>query len=174
MHFDLNHVTRHPRDLVFATHRDHIEALAAYLPDVERIEVRGRSRHADGREVQTQWWVGSTSALPLLLRPMVPAHLLQWQQTTTWDPAAWTASWEIEVPGLGAAVSARGKHTYERDPAGCRIALEGDFAFRPDRVPQLAQVPAAAIPVVERAVVSIVLPMIERTGEAVGRYLDDR
>ena len=92
--------------MVFATHRDRIEDIARMLPDVERVEVRGRSRHADSRETQTQLWVGSPSALPAMIRPLVPPAMLQWQQQTVWDPAAWTAQWDIGSVGRARSGSA--------------------------------------------------------------------
>jgi hypothetical protein len=174
MQFQVQDAVRHPRSAVFAAHRDRIEDIARHLSDVERIEVRGRARHADGREVQTQWWTGSTSALPVLVRPLVPPALLQWRQQTTWDATRWAADWEIEVAGIGPAIVARGRHLYLEDsPVGCRIDLTGDFEFHPERVPQLAQVPASAVPMVEKAVISLIVPMIKRTGAAVARFLDE-
>ena len=51
--------------------------------------------------------------------------------------------------------------------------LEGDFSFHPDRVPQLQSIPAVAVPMIEKAVVGMIVPMIERTGSAVAKYLDE-
>jgi hypothetical protein len=150
-----------------------VEQIARLLSDVEKVEVRSRTRHADGREEQVQWWTGSPTALPMMIRPLVPPGLLQWRQRTTFDPNAWTADWEIEVPGLGPAIVARGRHVYHDEPEGCRIALTGDLEFHPERVPQLAQVPAAAVPLVEKAVVKLIVPMIQRTGPAVSQFLDE-
>lgn len=174
MRFDVREATRYPRAVVFAAHRDRVSDIVAYLPDVEKIEMRSRTVHAGGREEHVQWWTGSTSALPLLLRPVVPPAMLQWKQTTLWDPSDHTARWTIEVPGLGPAVDARGINRYvEAEPGKCHIEIEGDFDFRPERVPQLAKIPSSAVPMVEKAVVAMILPMIERTGSAVARWLDE-
>ncbi|MEQ1503973.1 MAG: hypothetical protein ABMB14_17155 [Myxococcota bacterium] len=174
MRFEVRESARHARGVVFAAHRDELEAIARYLPDVEKVELRSRSKGARGLEEQVHWWTGSPSALPVFVRPMVPPHLLQWSQRTTWDPATHTASWTIEVPGLGPAVVAGGTNTYVDEGSTCGIGIVGDFAFHPERVPQLAGIPAAAVPMVERMVVKLIVPMIERTGAAVARYLDER
>jgi hypothetical protein len=174
MRFEVREQTRYPRAIVFAAHRDRLEEIAAYLPDVEKVELRSRTRHAGGREVQHHWWTGSPSALPAVIRPMVPPALLQWRQTTTWDPATHTASWEIEVPGFGQAIVATGRNVYVEERGVCRIELEGDFEFHPERIPQLKAVPTAAVPLVEKGVVKLIVPMIERTGAAVARFLDDQ
>ena len=173
MRFEVRDTNRFPRPTVFAVHRDELEQIAASMPDVERVEVRGRSRHADGREEQITHWAGSPSALPALIRPMVPASMLQWRQTTLWDPRTYVATWTIDLPGLGGAVHATGSNRYLEAPGGTTIEVEGDFAFRPEVVPQLKSIPASAVPIVERAVVSMIVPMIERTGSAVAKYLDE-
>ena len=173
MRFEVRETTKYPREVVFATHRDRLEDIARYLPDVEKIDLRGRSRHAGGREQQTHLWTGSPSALPLLFRPFVPPNLLVWQQVTTWDPSTWTATWAIEVPGLGQAIVANGTNVYVDHGGSCRIDLDGDFAFHPERVPQLAAIPSSMAPMIEKVVVGLIVPMIERTGSAVAKYLDE-
>jgi hypothetical protein len=174
MRFEVHEDTRYPRSTVFAAHRDHVEDIVRFLPDVEKVELRSRARHAGGREEQTHWWTGSTQALPALLRPVVPPALLQWKQTTLWDPHTWTARWSIEVPGSAQAIVAEGTNTYVEEKGRCRIDVQGDFEFHPERVPQLSKIPASAIPMVEKAVVSIIVPMIERTGGAVAKWLEER
>ncbi|MEQ1567077.1 MAG: hypothetical protein ABMA64_15670 [Myxococcota bacterium] len=174
MRFSVRDTSRFAREVVFAAHRDEIERIAGELPDVQRVEIRGRTRRADGWEEQTTLWVGSPSVLPLLLRPVVPPQMLQWRQVTRWDPVAWVAQWTIDVPGLGPAIEAAGENRYLAEGDGCTIAIDGDFAFRPDRVPALDAIPKAAVPVVEKAVVAMIVPMIERTGAAVRQYLERR
>lgn len=172
MRFEVREQAKYPRSVVFAAHRDHLEDIVRYVADVERVELRSRSRHAGGREQQTHLWTGSPSALPVLLRPMVPSSMLTWQQVTTWDPATWTATWQIDVPGLGAAISANGTNVYAEDGGACRIDIDGDFSFHPERVPQLQSIPTAMVPMIEKVVVGMIVPMIERTGSAVAKYLD--
>ena len=90
-----------------------------------------------------------------------------------WDPVGHVATWQIDVPGLGPAVEASGTNRYVDAGSGrCTIEIEGDFAFRPDAIPQLRSIPPSAVPMVERLVVSLIVPMIERTGVAVRQYLE--
>lgn len=174
MRFEVREDTRYPRSTVFAAHRDHLEDIIEFLPDVEKVELRSRSRHAGGREEHTHWWTGSPSSLPALLRPMVPPSLLQWRQITLWDPHTWTARWSIEVPGMKEAIVAQGVNRYVEEKGGCRIEIDGDFEFHPERIPQLSSIPSTAVPMVEKAVVSLIVPMIQRTGSAVAKWLDER
>ena len=75
---------------------------------------------------------------------------------------------------MQAALEVSGKNAYFEDGTGTRIEVTGDFAFRPERVPQLKGVPSAMVPVVERAVIAIIKPLLERSGSAVARYLDEK
>ena len=68
---------------------------------------------------------------------------------------------------------ARGTNRYLEDGAGCAIEVEGDFAFRPEKVPQLAAIPATTVPMVEKAVVALIVPLVKRSGAAVARFLDE-
>lgn len=173
MQFDVRETTPHPRSVVFATHRDRLPDIVKYLDEVASVELRSRSLHAGGREEQVHLWVGTPAALPALIRPFVAPQLLTWKQKTVWDPFTWSATWEIDVLALGPAIEARGTNRYLEDGSGCTIEITGEFAFRPDKVPQLAQVPATAVPMVEKAVVALIVPLVKRTGTAVARFLDE-
>lgn len=173
MQFAHTERTRHPRALVYRTHRDEIVAITSHLEAVKSVELRKRTVHAGGRLELTHRWQGTRAALPPLVRAMIPEELLVWSQRTTWDNHGWVADWVIEVHALGPALACSGRNAYFEEPdGGCRIEVTGDFAFRPDQVPQLAGVPAAAVPVVERAVVAMIVPLIKQSGAAVASYLD--
>jgi hypothetical protein len=172
MRFEVRDTSRFPRAVVFAAHRDELQRIVAFLPDVDKVDLRDRSRRADGSEDQTTMWTGKPSLLPLLFRAVVPPNLLQWRQVTHWDPVEHVATWQIDVPGLGPAVEASGTNRYVEAGGRCTIEVQGDFAFRPDAVPQLRSIPPTAVPMVERLVVSMIVPMIERTGVAVRQYLE--
>jgi hypothetical protein len=171
--FDVVETVRHPPELVFRTHRDQLPETMALLEEVERVECREQTRHANGETEQVHLWYGSPKVLPVLLRPFVPAHLLQWRQRTWWDPVARVARWEIDVPGLGGAVESRGTNRYEaHDGAWTRLAVEGELRFRPERLEGLDRaMPPGTAPMVEQVAVGLIVPMVKRTGTAVSRFL---
>lgn len=174
MEFSDDERSPYPREHVYAAHRDELEAVVAGLAEVRRVELRSRAVQADGSIEQMHHWFGSPSALPLLVRPFVREDLLVWTQSTVWTQTEWRARWVIEVPGVGDAVSCRGEHAYEEDGVGTRISVRGSFEFDPTRSSTLASVPASAVPMVERMVVSLIVPMIKRSGAAVSDYLSGR
>ncbi len=171
MQFDVRDVVPWSRSTVFETHRDQLQGIAAYIESVERVDQRSRTRDAGGRVEQIHDWHGRTSVLPAMIRSFVPTEMLQWRETTVWCPHTWTATWTIAT-GLGPAVEAHGKNAYIEIDGRCAIEIEGAFGFHPDKVPQLAAVPASAAPMIEQFVVKLIVPMIKQSGEAVSAYLD--
>lgn len=171
MDFSHSERTAFARDLVYRTHRDDLAEVVHHLDAVARVELRSRAAHADGKLEQRYRWHGTKAALPMFVRPFVPEHLLVWEQRTTWDDIAMTANWTIEVPGLGEAIDCRGTNTYHDTDRGSRIDITGAFAFRPDRADEMKSIPASAVPMVERMVVTLVVPLIQRSGTAVATYL---
>lgn len=161
-----------PRERVYRTHRDDLLLLAPRLPEVERIQLRGRTVNADGTMVLRHEWTGKSSVLPLFLRPMVPAQMLRWEQEATWNPHTWSCAWQVRVPALGPMADIRGEQHYLPTDAGCRITLEGRFDFHPERVPQLPMPPGATA-FVERFVVALIVPLVQRSGRAVIDHLDE-
>jgi hypothetical protein len=80
------------------------------------------------------------------------------------------------VPGLGEAVESTGTNTYELVSKGERtkITIAGEFHFRPERFEALARaMPPGTAPVVERVLVSLVVPLVKRSGSAVAKFLDE-
>lgn len=172
MDFSHSERTVYPRPLVFRTHRDDLQAVVEHLDAVRRVEQRSHAAHADGQLEQVHRWYGTKAALPIYVRPFVPENLLVWTQRTLWNQERWVAEWQIEVPGLGESIDCRGTNTYHEDRRGSRIDVAGSFSFRPQRVEEMAQIPQSAVPMVERVVVSLVVPLIKQSGAAVVHYLE--
>jgi hypothetical protein len=157
---------------VFAAQRDEVDRIVPYLPDVEQVEQISEARAAGGDLVHVHRWTGSARSLPVLLRPFVRPEFLRWHQTTRWSGGTLVATWSIAVPALGTAIETGGVSRYiEGASSTCTVEIEGDLSFRPGASGELGHVPASAVPVVERFVVGVVVPMIARTTVAVGRYL---
>lgn len=172
MDFAVDHHAPFPRERLFVAHRDAFPRMIVHLDQVRSVRELGRATHADGSVVVRSRWQGSRSALPLLFRPLVPEDVLVWEDESRFDRQRWQCDWRITIPALGPMADVVGTHRYEEDGHGTRIALTGSFALHPDRVPQI-RVPPAAIPVVERVVVALIVPLLEESGAAMVRALQD-
>ncbi|MEZ4317349.1 MAG: hypothetical protein R3F61_07585 [Myxococcota bacterium] len=170
MEFSVSDDAPFPRDLVFRTHRDEFERIAPRLPEVDRVALKSQSTAADGTIEQKHEWFGHPSALPFLIRPLVPPEMLRWFGHTKWNPKTFVCTWTVEVPALGPMADISGSQAYVETPTGCRIDLEGRFDFHPERVPQL-KLPPGARPVVERFVVALIVPLMQKSAGAVVEHL---
>lgn len=174
MKFNHRDPTRHPRERVFTTQRDRLLEVVPYLKGVERVSQLSRADLADGVVQIRNEWTGSPSALPLLLRPLVPPQVLVWRDDTHWDPERWQATWSMEVPAMGPAASIVGVSRFEVDGAGSAVVVEGEFRFFPERLPQAPNMPPQMTPMFEKFVVGLIVPMVRDAGRAVARFLDDQ
>lgn len=172
MDFTVSDDAPFPRDLVFRTHRDDFESIAPRMKEVDRVRLKSESRHADGTLEQKHEWFGHKSALPFLMRPLVPAEMLRWFGITRWNPTTFECSWRVEIPALGPMAEIDGSQRYLEVSDGCRIEMTGRFDFHPERVPQLT-LPPGAVPIVERFVVSMVVPLFQKSGAAVVNHLKE-
>jgi len=170
MDFSVSHDAPFPRPLVFATHRDEFEAIAPRMSEVERVRLKSQSTAADGTIIQKHEWFGHPSALPFLIRPLVPKEMLRWFGHTHWNPHDFVCRWSVEVPALGPMADITGTQSYVQTPTGCRIELTGRFEFHPERVPRV-RLPPGAVPVVERFAVSLIPPLLQKSGGAVVEHL---
>ena len=170
MDFSVSDDAPFPRPLVFATHRDEFETIAPRMAEVDRVRLKSQSVHADGTIEQKHEWFGHPKALPLLIRPLVPSEMLHWFGISHWNPHTFVATWTVEVPALGPMADITGKQAYVETPQGCRIDLSGSFDFHPERVPRL-KLPPGAVPVVERFIVSLIVPLLQKSGNAVVEHL---
>ncbi len=172
MQFDVSDEAPFPRPLVFRTHRDDFDAIAPRLDAVDRVRLKSESRHASGVLEQTHEWWAKPTALPFFLRPIVPAEMLHWFGHTRWDPGLWRCTWRIEVPALGPMAEIDGQQDYVETDAGCRIEVSGRFDFHPERVDAL-KLPVAAVPFVERFVVALIVPLMQKSSTAVIAHLQE-
>ena len=84
MKFSLVDEIPHPRELVFATHRDKLGELVPYLPNISSVE--SESRLVEGEVVRlVNVWTGSSTDVPSIIRPLVKPDYLCWVDRATWD-----------------------------------------------------------------------------------------
>lgn len=170
MNFDLHHEAPFPRERLFEAHRDAFPVIAQRLREVKSIREHSRSTAANGSVVVRNRWFGSRAALPLVFRPLVPEEILVWDDETTFDALTLTCTWVITIPGLGPMAEVSGEHRYLASGSGTRIELEGRFDFRPERAPQV-RLPPGAGPIVERMIVSLIVPLLKKSGAAMVDHL---
>ena len=173
MKFSVQVEIPYERELVFDTYRDQIENLVPYMANVEKIDVQ--SREVDGDVVRLfNVWKGVSSDIPAPLRPILSPDALAWHDRAVWDRSRFRCDWEITLPALPDAVTAKGFSTYQTDGGVTLVAISGEFVIHPEKVPGVPTFVAKRLaPTLEKFVVGLLQPNLKKTTEAVESYLED-
>ena len=168
-------VARHPRPVVFRTLRDRLAEVAAFMPNITGIDAIERVEDGPGRHRIVNRWRGEGS-IPAVARRLVKPDMLRWTDRALWDEADWTCTWEQETAFFADRVSCSGhNHFVEVEPDVTRIEIRGVFELR---LQGLAGLPGPlarrASPAVERFIVALITPNLERTAAAADRLLSER
>jgi len=107
MRIESDSVLHHPRERVFATYRDALPALVAYLPNVRSMEVVERG--VDGPIVRLHNVFHGASELPPAIARHLEDRVLSWEDTAVWDEEHWTCDWTIRTRALSEAVRCSGR-----------------------------------------------------------------
>lgn len=171
MKFRSETVVPHPREAVFLAYRDRLGEAVPYLDDIAAVNVL--SREESGAKVTLHnEWVSDREVPKMAQRFLQPEHL-RWDDYATWDHDTWRCQFEIKTRAFREAVRCVGSNTLLEDPAGTRIVLEGDFDVNLKEIPGVPRLLAGSIkPQVEKFIVSLITPNLEKTSAAVGRFLD--
>ena len=161
------------RELVFSTHRDKLLELVPYFGNIDKIEVPSRDEE-DGIVRFENMWYGKSGDIPAPLRPILSADRLKWLDRAEWDENNWRCQWEIEIPVLPGAITARGMNRFRDEGGETVIEMNGEFIVHADKVPGIPTFAAKRIlPILERFIVAQLEPNLRNANRAVERYIDD-
>lgn len=173
MRFTITDELAHPLDLVFATHRDKLEELVDYLPNIESVETKSRIEEDGVAKLENHWTAASTD-IPSVLRPMLKSEYLTWIDRAEWDGNTYRCRWVIELGVLPGAITARGENVFREEDGETIIDMTGEFIVHPERIPGVPTfVAKRAAPAVEKFVVGLLQPNLRKSNAAVGEYIDD-
>ncbi len=171
MKFRNESVIAHPRDQVFAAFRDRLTDAVPYLDDIAAINVVART-DANGVIKLHNEWV-SAKEVPAVAQSIVKPDQLRWDDYATWDEAKKTCAFEIKTRVYPDKVRCVGSNTFVAEGDKTRVILEGEFTVSLDGIPGIPWLLAKTIvPQVEKFIVALIQPNLEKTNAAVGKLLD--
>lgn len=173
MRFTITDELPYPLDQVFSVHRDKLEELVVYLPNVDAVETR--VREVDGPIVRLEnHWTGASSDVPAVIRPLFKSEYLTWVDRAEWNEATHTCKWNIQLNALPGAITARGENLFREEDGETIIDMTGEFIVHPERIPGLpAFVVKAAVPTLEKFIIGLLQPNLRKSNAAVVEYIDD-
>ena len=161
----------YPQLVVFRSLRDHLPALAAYMPNLSSIVNNERHEIGAGEVKLVNVWKAAPTEVPTLARPFLDPSKLSWIDRSHWRTAEWSNTWEMEVSFLKERVTCKGRTTYlakSESPTEARIdgVLELDLK---GMVPGLLA--RKVEPMIEGFVIGLIKPNFEKINDGLVLYL---
>ncbi len=171
MKLEANSRIAFPLDRVWQVYLDELENLVEYLPNVSRIERKGREE-VDGTVKIVRLWTAKAK-LPDVAAKVIRPEMLQWTDYATWDAKARRCEWRIESGALPKALECNGYTLYEQaSDSASSVALRGDIVVHPEHVPGVPRLLARTVqPIVERVIVAAIEPNLRGVATGVEKYL---
>lgn len=172
MKFRSESLIHHPRDKVFAAYRDRLVEVVPYLDDIEAVVVRSRKEEGDTVTLHNEWRSGRE--VPSAAKAFLKPDQLAWDDYATWRGSDHTCHFDIKTRAFRDAVRCVGTNTFTETPSGgTKVVLEGDFEVALHGIPGVPSFLARTIiPQVEKFIIALIQPNLEKTNQAVERFLD--
>lgn len=161
------------RERVFSTHRDRLEELVEYMPNVDTIVTE--SRDEDGDVVSlVNIWKAAESEIPAIARPFIRPDMLQWTDRAEWDGNLYEVNWEIELGFLPEVIHASGHSEFEDFGDETRVIIDGEITVDASKLPGVPRMLQAKVAkTVENFVINLIKPNLKETNEILAQFLRD-
>lgn len=161
-----------PIDVVFPAMRDQLPAMAAFMPNIDRIEEEKRDTSKAGVIEMLNKWHTARTEIPTMARPFVDQSKMYWYDHATWLDAEKLCHWRLEVGFMAERVDCGGTTSYHAVGDGeTEMRIDGKLELDlKGLVPRLMLKKATAG--VESFVGKMIQPNFQKTADALTRYLE--
>ena len=171
MKFRSESTIAHPREAVFAAYRDRLPEIVKFIDDISGVNVLSREDEGSITRLHNEWV--SDREVPSVAASFIKPEHLRWDDYATWDESNFTCAFDIKTRAFTDAVRCTGRNLFVSDPRGTRVILEGDFDVKDISVPGVPKFMAKRmIPQIEKFIISLIRPNLEKVNHALGAYLD--
>jgi len=161
----------HPVQRVFEAYRDRMPEVAAFVPDIREIVVLKREEDGDRVALHNEWV--SDRDVPKVASKIIKPEHLRWDDYATWTASDLRCEWVIKMREFTDAVDCKGQTQLYEDGDGTRVVLHGNLQIDLRDVPGVPGFLGKRLaPQIEKFIVSLITPNLERTNAAIGRFLD--
>ena len=175
MEFSITDKIEYPIEQVFHAHRDCLEELVRYLPNVESIVVESRQEEDDVIHLVNLWKAARTE-VPRVVRPFIKPGMLKWLDRATWHQKELKCVWELEFGFMKEAVSCKGEnHFASSDEGYTEVTLNGELKVDARKIPGVPKFMANKVSKgVENFVIKMITPNLKKTNDGVRAYLAEK
>ncbi len=165
---------RHPRQRVYEAYRDRLSEVAAYIPDIREIRVESREEGQAGVKLHNLWV--ADREVPSFAKAIIKPEMMCWDDFADWRDDDHLVRWRLDIRAFSEAMSCEGTNTFlEVDAHTSKVRLEGDLQIDLNKVRGVPRLMAGRLGnKVERFIISLITPNLEKVNESLGAYLDDQ
>jgi hypothetical protein len=166
-------VINHPVDQVFEAYRDRLSDVANYLDDIKTIVVKEREELDGAVRLHNVW--SSDKEIPAVAQKFIKPEALNWDDHAKWYEADTRCEWHIETRAFTEAFKCGGQTRLVADGDQTRVILEGELTLDVSKIKGVPKFLAKSVgPQVEKFIVALIKPNLERTNQAIAAFLDDQ
>lgn len=160
----------HPQPLVYEAYRDRLPEVASYIPDIKEIRVESREQTAGGIKLHNLWI--ADREIPRVVQGFVKPDMLRWNDYADWNDGGAYCDWQLQIPAFPDNVTCSGRNAFFADGEGTRVVLTGNLEINPN-FPGIPRMVARRLaPQIEKFIVMLITPNLERVNQSLGAFLD--
>ena len=164
---------KYPVEQVYETFRDNPTALAAKIPQLEKVEVLSREDPSPEQTRVKIKFYGRT-AIPDVIRPVLNPSMLRWVTEQDWDNVGRTNCYKVETAHFKEWVNVGGKWTFCSDGnGGTVLTVAGHVHIKSEGIPGIPKpIAKVAGELVEKFIFHNAGPNLKRMMVALERLLE--
>ena len=161
----------HPRPLVYATYRDRLPEVAPFMNDINPITVVSREQTSGGARLLNRWQ--ASTEIPKIVQRFVTPDMLCWDDHAEWHDDAFACDWTLTIPAFPEQVRCSGRNRFIDEGGHTRVILSGELHVDAARIPGVPRMLARTVaPQVEKFIVRLITPNLEKVNHSLGAFLD--
>ena len=166
-------VIAHSQAAVYDTQRNRMPELAAFLPNIDEIQMLEREEREGGVRIVNPW-KAAASDIPRVIRPFVKPDMLQWHDYAEWFDEGFYCTWRLKIGFMTEQVDVRGKTSFlDLGDGRSKCVVDGELTVDHTNLPGVPRLLAKkVVGEVERFVVKLLTPNLTSVNRGIERFLD--
>ena len=173
MRFEHADIIDAPKERVFAIMRDELPQVAAYLPNISKVQTLEYTKEGSKTAITNHWF--AEASVPAMAEKFVKPELFSWKDTALWDDEQFQVSYELESFLSSEIYDAKGVN-YFRDTGDGKTELQltCEVVIHADKIPGVPRLLSRkVVPMVEKMIEKMLAPNLTSLGEGLKKYLKD-
>lgn len=174
MHLEHTDIIEAPLDAVYTMVRDELPKLAAYLPNIHKVQTLEYSQKGSQTEIVNRWY--ANAKVPALVEKFIKEELFSWKDTAVWKNDQHVVDYKIESFLGGDIYEAFGTNSFKELPGNkTEFKVTCTLIIHAEKVPGLPKLIARKItPVLEKMIEKMLEPNLTSLGKGLKTYFAEK